>query len=82
MMRFLSPGSKVRPKVEAPQPKAKGRPKAAAVEGDLDLGQKRMRSCASKKAIIDEQRWKEMERRLELLEMERRHEHAQGDFFR
>ena len=43
------------------------------------MGQKRMRSCASKKAIIDEQRWKEMERRLDFLEMERRHEHAQGD---
>ena len=40
------------------------------------MGQKRMRSCASKKAIIDEQRWKEMERRLELLETL----HAQGDF--
>ena len=54
--------------MEAPQPKAKGRPKATAVEGGLDLGEKRPRVCGSKKVVIDEQRWKEMERRLELLE--------------
>ena len=62
--------------MEAPQPKAKGRPKATAVEGGLDLGEKRPRVCGSKKVVIDEQRWKEMERRLELLETL----HAQGDF--
>ena len=62
--------------MEAPRPKAKGRPKATAVEGGLDLGEKRPRVCGSKKVVIDEQRWKEMERRLELLETV----HAQGDF--
>ena len=73
-MRFLSLGWEVRPKVEALLPKAKGRPKATAVEGGLDLGEKRPGVCGSKKAVIDEQRWKEMERRLELLETV----HAQG----
>ena len=61
MERFLSLGWKARPKVEAPQPKAKGRPKATAVEGALDLGEKRPRVCGSKKVVIDEQsgrRWR------------------------
>ena len=60
--------------MEAPQPKAKGRPKATAVEGALDLGEKRPRVCGSKKVVVDEQRMREMERRLELLETV----HAQG----
>ena len=60
--------------MEAPQPKVKGRPKATAVEGGLDLGEKRPRVCGSKKVVVDEQRMKEMERRLELLETV----HAQG----
>ena len=62
--------------MEAPQPKAKGRPKATAVEGGLDLGEKRPRVCGSKQVVIDEQRWKEVERRLELLQSL----DAQGDF--
>ena len=66
MMRFLSPGWKVRP--QSPERKKVGRPKATAVEGALDLGEKRRRSCASKKLIVDEQRMREMERRLEVLE--------------
>ena len=49
-------------------PKAKGRPKATAVEGGLDLGEKRPRVCGSKKGVVDEQRMQGMERRLELLE--------------
>ena len=73
-MRFLSPGWEVRPKVEALLPNAKGRPKATAVEGGLDLGEKRPRLCGSKKVVVDEQMMKEMERRLELLETV----HAQG----
>ena len=68
MERFLSPGFKVKPKVEAPTPKPKGRPKAKAAEGALDLGEKRARVCGSKKVVVDEQRMREMERRLELLE--------------
>ena len=68
MERVLSPGFKVRPKVEAPTPKPKGRPKAKAAEGALDLGEKRARVCGSKKVVVDEQRMREMERRLELLE--------------
>ena len=67
MERFLSPGYKVSPKVEA-TPKARGRPKVNAAEGALDLGEKRPRVCASKKVVVDEQRMREMERRLELLE--------------
>ena len=74
MERFLSLGWEVMPKVEAPQPKARGGPKATAVEGGLDLGEKRPRVCGSKKVVIDEQRWKEMETCLELLETV----HAQG----
>ena len=65
MERFLSPGFKVQPKVEA---KPKGRPKVKAAEGALDLGEKRARVCGSKKVVVDEQRMREMERRLELLE--------------
>ena len=65
MERFLRQGFKVRPKVKA---KPKGRPKVKAAEGALDLGEKRLRSCASKNGVIDEQRMREMERRLELLE--------------
>ena len=49
-------------------PKAKGRPKATAVDEGLDLGFQRPRVMASKKAFVDEQRMEEMERRLELLE--------------
>ena len=65
MERFLSPGFKVKPKVEA---KPKGRPKVKAAEGALDLGEKRPRVCASNKVVLEEQRMREMERRLELLE--------------
>ncbi len=57
-------------------PKAKGRPKATAVEGGLDLGFQRPRVMASKKVFVDEQRMKEMERRFELLETV----HSQGSF--
>ena len=67
MMRFLSPESKVRQK--SPEPRNKvGRPKTTAVEGTLSLGEKRPRACSSKKGIVDEQRMKEMERRLQVLE--------------
>ena len=65
---FLSPGFKVKPKVEAPTPKPKGRPKAQAAEGALDLGEKRARTCRSKQVVVDEQKMRELERRLELLE--------------
>ena len=75
--RFCSSGLSPTPKGR-PQPKPKGRPKAKAVEGGLDLVEKRPRVFGSKQVVIDEQRWKEMERRLELLETL----HAQGDFFR
>ena len=68
MERFLSPGFKVKPKVEAPKAKPKGRPKAKAAEGALDLGEKRARVCGSNQVVVDEQRMREMERRLELLE--------------
>ena len=44
-----------------------GRPKAKAVEGALDLGEKRPRVCRSKQVVLDEQRMKEMERQIELL---------------
>ena len=67
MDRFLSPGAKVRPK-EEPTPKARGRPKIKAAEGALDLGEQRPRVCASNKVVLEEQRMREMERRLELLE--------------
>ena len=65
MERFLSPGYKVSPKVEATT-KARGRPKVNADEGALDLGEKRARVCGSTKRVIEEQRIREMERRLEL----------------
>ena len=68
MMRFLSPGFKVRTKVAELLPKPKGRPKATAVEGGLQLGEKRPRLCGNKKLLEDEQMMKELERRLELLE--------------
>ena len=71
--RFCSSGLSPTPKGR-PQPKPKGRPMAKAVEGGLDLGEKRPRSCRSKKEIADEQKIREMERRLELLETV----HAQG----
>ena len=77
MERFLSPGSHCKDPVETPPPKAKakgkpkgrpvGRPKAKAVEGALDLGEKRPRACRSKQVVIDEQRIKELERQIELL---------------
>ena len=67
MERFLSPGYKVSPKVEATT-KARGRPKVNAAEGALDLGEKRPRVCASNRVVADEQRMREMERRLQLLE--------------
>ena len=44
------------------------RPNGKVVEGALGLGEKIRRSCASKKLIVDEQRMREMERRLEVLE--------------
>ena len=67
MMRFLTPESKVRQ--TSPEPRKKvGRPKTTAVEGTLSLGEKRPRACSSKKGIVDEQRMKEMERRLQVLE--------------
>ena len=67
MMRFLSPESKVRQK--SPEPRKKvGRPKTQAVSEPISLGEKRPRSCSSKKGIVDEQRMREMERRLQVLE--------------
>ena len=67
MMRFLSPESKVRQK--SPEPRKKvGRPKTQAVSEPISLGEKRPRSCSSKKGIVDEQRMREMERMLQVLE--------------
>ena len=66
MMRFLSTDTKVRQRSLEP-PKKLGRPNTTAVEGALSLGEKRPRSCSSKKRIVDVQRMREMERRLQVL---------------
>ena len=66
MMRFLTPESNVSQKTPEPHKKV-GRPKTTAVEGTLSLGEKRPRACSSKKGIVDDQRMKEMERRLQVL---------------
>ena len=53
MERFLSPGFRVKPE-DKPKEKPKvGRPKAKAAEGALDLGEKRARTCGSKKVVVD-----------------------------
>ena len=67
MKRFLSPGYQLRPP-KPPEPKrAVGRPKRPAPEGALDLGEKRPRLCASKKALSDEMRIAALERKVEAL---------------
>ena len=68
MERCLRPGYQVTEKVF---PRPKGRPKRQADEGALDLGQKRQRLCGSKKGWVDEQRMRDMERQIELLQSER-----------
>ena len=74
MMRYLSPGSIVRPKVEPLMPRPKGRPKATPAEGGLSLGDKLPRALSSKNAFEAEQERTDMHQRLELLE----HVHSQG----
>ena len=67
MKRFLSLGYQLRPP-KPPEPKrAVGRPKRPAPEGALDLGEKRPRLCASKKALSDEMRIAALERKVEAL---------------
>ena len=78
MLKYLSPGSRVRPAVAPVTPRAKGRPKGrpkkTPTEGGLSLGDKRPRALSSKNAFEEEQGRKEIHRRLELLE----HVHSQG----
>ena len=73
MLKYLSPGSRVRPAVSPVTPRPKGRPKKTPTEGDLSLGEKRPRALSSKNAFEAEQERKEMHQRLELLE----HVHSQ-----
>ena len=56
MLRFLSPGYQLRPP-RPPEPKrGVGRPPREVFEGALELGEKRVRMCASKKQLTDEHR--------------------------
>ena len=70
MLKYLSPGSRVRPAVApvTPRAKPKGRPKNTPTEGGLSLGEKRPRALSSKTSFEAEQERKEMHQRLELLE--------------
>ena len=69
MDRFLKPGFQAKPREGPPvTPRAKGRPKTKALEGALELGEKRVRLCASKKNVLNEQMVLELLRRVELLE--------------
>ena len=73
MLKYLSPGSRVKPAVAPVTPRAKGRPKKTPTEGDLSLGEKRPRVLSSKTSFEAEQERKETHQRLELLE----HVHSQ-----
>ena len=72
MLKYLSPGSRVRPAVAPVTPRAKGRPKGrpkkTPTEGGLSLGEKRPRALSSKTSFEAEQERKETHQRLELLE--------------
>ena len=68
MLKYLSPGSRVRPAVSPVTPRPKGRPKKTPTEGDLSLGEKRPRALSSKTSFEAEQERKETHQRLELLE--------------
>ena len=68
MLKYLSPGSRVRPAVAPVTPRPKGRPKKTPTEGDLSLGEKRPRVLSSKTSFEAEQERKETHQRLELLE--------------
>ena len=68
MLKYLSPGSRVRPAVAPVTPRPKGRPKKTRTEGDLSLGEKRPRALSSKTSFEAEQERKETHQRLELLE--------------
>ena len=68
MLKYLSPGSRVRPAVALATPRAKGRPKNTPTEGGLSLGEKRPRALSSKTSFEAEQERKETHQRLELLE--------------
>ena len=72
MLKYLSPGSRVRPAVAPVTPRAKGRPKGrpkkTPTEGGLTLGEKRPRALSSKTSFEAEQERKETHQRLELLE--------------
>ena len=68
MLKYLSPGSRVRPAVAPVTPRAKGRPKKTPTEGGLSLGEKRPRALSSKTSFEAEQERKETHQRLELLE--------------
>ena len=68
MERFLKPGFIARPKEEDKPKASRGRPKVKEAEGALSLGGKRPRTCSSHKAVIQEQRIRELERRFEVME--------------
>ena len=68
MLKYLSPGSRVKPAVAPVTPRPKGRPKTTPTEGDLSLGEKRPRVLSSKTSFEAEQERKETHQRLELLE--------------
>ena len=67
MERFFSPGYKVRPPGPPGPTSRVGRPRREVPEGALDLGERQLRTCASKKNLRDEHRFAALERQVECL---------------